>query len=293
MVRVSPHLGLVRSHLNTLFYAWPTFIGMMAAAKAFPPVLLVIRASVAMLAIALAVYVYNDISDVELDRISAAGGNPRHENRPLVTGRASMSDAKVLVVVLTVIGLGLGFLVNVQFVFLLSLFLMLGIVYSTPPVHLKERFLLKQLTIASGQAIASLAGGAAVGMISKPVVYAAVLFFTLTFGVVPINDLSDIRADRQVGRKTMPIVIGPKTTIKIAMAVVTSALLVSVLSYGWLGFNFAFPVLVGISSLLLLFSLMKISRNWNDPAYIEMIKKRVLWPVSIILQLSILVGLIS
>jgi 4-hydroxybenzoate polyprenyltransferase len=124
-------------------------------------------------------------------------------------------------------------------------------------------------------------------------VYAAALFFTLTVGVVPINDLRDIYADRRMGLKTMPVVVGPKTTIQIALAIVTSALVVSVLSYGWLGFNVAFPVLVGISSLLLAFSLVKISRNWNDPAYIEMIKKRILWPVNILMQLSILVGLIS
>ena len=265
---------------------------MIAAVKAFPPIFLVIKSTIAILAIALSVYVYNDLSDVKLDKFSSATGNRRHINRPLVTGKASKLDAKIFVLVQMFIGLGIGFLVNLQFLFLLMSYLVLGFLYSTPPANFKKRFLLKQVTIALGQAIASLAGGAAVGVISKPVIYSAALFFTLTFGVVPINDLSDIYGDQVMGRKTMPIVIGPKATINFALVVVTAALFISVFSYSWLGFNFAFPILIGIHSLVLLFSLLKISNNYNNPNYIENTKKRVLWPVCLTFQISILVGLI-
>lgn len=69
---------------------------MMAALKTFPPIILMIASSVAMLMIALSVYIYNDLTDIELDKIGAAVGDSHYINRPLVTGKASKLDAKSL-----------------------------------------------------------------------------------------------------------------------------------------------------------------------------------------------------
>lgn len=288
----SPYICLFKSRTRIGLSAWIIIIGMVAALKAFPPIFLAIKSLIAMLAIAMSVYIYNDILDIELDKISAKAGNPQHINRPLVTGRASKLDAKIFVLVQTVIGLGLSFFINFQFFFLLALYLMLGILYSTPPIHLKDRFLLKQLTVAIGQAISCLAGGAAVGVISKQVIYLAALFFTLTFGVVPITDLRDMYGDKKMGRKTLPVVMGPKATIKITVATIVVTLFVSVLGYSWLGFNFAFVILMFASLLMMLLSIFKIYKNLNNSIFIENIIRQVLRPIFLILQISILVGLI-
>lgn len=88
---------------------------------------------------ALSVYVLNDVFDIELDSISAEAGNPRHMNRPLVTGKASKSEAKIFVVVQALIGLGVSLLVNLMFFSLLTLYLALGVLYSMPPSHLGKR----------------------------------------------------------------------------------------------------------------------------------------------------------
>lgn len=290
---LSSYAWLLTSQLKTGLYAWATLVGMIAGLKALPPILLAISSLTAMLAIALSVYIYNDIMDVELDKINAEAGNPHQIKRPLVTGKASMRDAKIFVLALIFIGLSIALSVNLGFAFLLALYLGLGILYSTPPIHLKDRFLFKQLTISIGQAISSLAGGAAVGLISNPVIYAAALFFTLTFGVVPVTDLRDIYGDEKIGRKTFPIVIGPEATMKVAMVVVTATLFASVASYSWIGFNSAFLILMFASLFILLLSMINIYRNVNDVNLINNMIRRVLRPLFIILQISILIGLVS
>ncbi len=290
--KLSSYLQLGRSQLRTGTYAWATLVGMLAVLKAFPPVPLILMALTSMLATALAVYVLNDISDMELDRISAEAGNPRHMKRPLVTGKATKRDAEVFVVVLAAVGLGIGLIVNFLFFSLISLFLVLGILYSLPPSSLGRRFLLKQLTVAVGQAISSLAGGAAAGGITRPVIFSALLFFTLTFGVVPINDLRDVYGDNKVGRKTFPVVVGSKTTIKLALAITVATLLASVLSYSWAGFNTAFPLLVASALFIASLTMLSIYRRRDDPVFIEGIMRRVMRPAFFILQTGILIGLI-
>lgn len=192
----------------------------------------------------------------------------------------------------TFVGLGVSLFINLQFFLLLNLYLVLGVLYSTPPIHLKERLIFKQLTISIGQAIATLAGGSAVGLISHPVMYAAALFFTLTFGVVPVTDIRDIFGDRQMRRKTFPIAVGPKATIEFAITIVIATLFVGLASYSWIGFNFAFAVLMAASLFMLLLSIFNIYKNLNDSNFIETVITRKLRPVFILLQISILIGLI-
>ncbi|MDQ1279179.1 MAG: geranylgeranylglycerol-phosphate geranylgeranyltransferase [Thermoproteota archaeon] len=267
-------------------------VGMIAAWKTFPTLVLVFQSSIAMLMIALSVYIYNDLTDIELDRICAKIGESHYIHRPLITGKALPRDAKILILSQTVIGLCFGLSINLLFFFFLTLYLILGILYSAPKVHFKERLIFKQLIISIGQAIATLAGGSAAGFISLPVIYSAALFFILTFSVVPVTDIRDIFGDRKMGRKTFPIAIGPKATIEFAIIVVITTLCVSLAVYTWLGFNFAFAVLLAASFFMLLTSIFKIYKNLTNPNLIEIIIKRNLRPIFIILQISILIGLI-
>lgn len=291
-----PYAYLFRSALRTGtsgLYVWCAFTGMIAASKAFPPIFLAIESLIAMLAIALAVYAYNDILDIKLDKISAEIGQSHYINRPLVTGEASKLEAKIFVLAQTLVGLSIGFFINLQFLFLLVLYLALGITYSTPPIHFKQRFLLKQLVISTGFAISTLAGGAAVGAVgSIHLIYVAALFFAITFGFLPLTDLRDIYGDEKMGRKTFPIVLGPKATIKISFATTVALLLVSVLSYSWLGFNFAFLILMFAICLALSLSIFKVSKNLNNSNFIENMLNRVLQPIFLALQVSILIGLV-
>ncbi len=275
-----------------VLYAWPLLVGMIAAIKGIPNPLLAMESFVAMSAVAFAVYTYNDLKDLEEDSMNAKLGDPYHINRPLVKGTVSKRQAESFVLVMTAVGLGISLFINVEFLLLLSTYMGLGILYSTPPIHLKKRFLLKQLTIAIGGAIASLAGGAAVRVISGPVIYSATLFFILAFGVNPIVDLRDIYGDRIGGRNTLPIVLGPGRTIRIAFITMIATALISVVSYAWIGFNLYFPIIAGSAFLILTILMYHVSGNWNKQGYIEkvFIKKGLL--IFFILQISIIVGIL-
>lgn len=266
---------------------------MIAAIKAFPPATILIKSVISMFALALSVYIYNDLSDIDLDKISAKAGQSHYVNRPLVSGKASTLDAKIFVLAMASISLGIGLSVNLTFFLLLTVFSVLGILYSTRPANLKNRFILKQLVISFGQAIATLAGGAAVGAMPSQVIYASALFFALGFCASPLVDIRDMCFDEKMGRKTFPVVIGSKATAKFTGISIVVILVASVISYSWVGFNFAFVLLFSASLLVLLLSTIRIYNNLDDPNFIEGIAKRTLRPLFLILQISFLIGLLS
>ncbi|MFH0748618.1 MAG: UbiA family prenyltransferase [Candidatus Bathyarchaeota archaeon] len=289
----SPYYWLLRSELRVGFYSWFMFVGMIAGLKTLPALVLILKSLLAMFSMALSVYVYNDVSDIEADKISAEVGEIHYIHRPLVTGKATVLNAKIFILVLACIGLGIALSINLQFFALLSLYGVLGISYSTPPFNLKNRFLLKQLVIASGQAVSCLAGGAAVGIISAPVVYTTALFFTLTFCATPLLDIRDIYADKKVGRRTFPIVIGPKSTIKFTTITTLAIILISLVSYSWSGFNSAFAILFSASFFLYFYSVFYIYKNLNNPNLIEKAVRQMIRPFAIIIQISVIIGVIQ
>ena len=88
---------MTKSQLRIGLYVWATLIGMIAGIRALPSVLLMIKSITAMFTIALAVYIYNDLFDIKLDKISADAGYSHYINRPLVTGKASKLNAKIFI----------------------------------------------------------------------------------------------------------------------------------------------------------------------------------------------------
>ncbi len=75
--------------------------------------------------IASAVYIINDLKDIEVDRI-----HPLKKDRPLASGAVSRSTAVLLLVIFIVSGLVLSYLLNPVFLILLSIYLVLNIAYS-------------------------------------------------------------------------------------------------------------------------------------------------------------------
>ena len=98
-----------------------------------------------------AIYILNDISDVENDR--------KHEvkkNRPIAAGQISIPSAWVLFICLTIIGFGMAILVNF-FAFLLILsYVIINILYSR---WLKTKVLIDCFCIAAGFVLRVLVGG--------------------------------------------------------------------------------------------------------------------------------------
>lgn len=98
-----------------------------------------------------AVYVMNDISDVEKDR--------KHEvkkNRPIASGQISFFRARILLLFLTIAGLGLALLVNPESFLLILAYVVINILYSK---WLKTKVLIDCFCIAAGFVLRVLVGG--------------------------------------------------------------------------------------------------------------------------------------
>lgn len=120
-----PVLKLIRpAHwIKNLFLLIPTFFA--GSIFQVERLEIIILGIIAFSLIASAVYILNDLKDVEVDRI-----HPLKKDRPLASGAASRSTATVLLVIFTASGLLLSYLLNPVFLILLSIYLVLNIAYS-------------------------------------------------------------------------------------------------------------------------------------------------------------------
>jgi 4-hydroxybenzoate polyprenyltransferase len=170
---------------------------------------------------ALATYIYNDIADFEVDKINKT-------NRPTVAGKATEKQLRMIVLILNGTALLLAFSVGLYELYISVLFITLGFAYSHPRSNLKDKFPLKTVITAAGAALLSLLGGIAAftttttssyngsNFLSShflPVGYAALFFFSFFFILGPLGDICDLKGDREVGRRTFPIVLGIRSTI--------------------------------------------------------------------------------
>jgi 4-hydroxybenzoate polyprenyltransferase len=88
------------------------------------------------------VYVFNDIVDLEKDRL-----HPIKSKRPLPSGKLSISTASIVSILLIVSGLVGGFLLNTQFGIVALLYALINVFYT---YKLKEVVILDVMTIAAG-----------------------------------------------------------------------------------------------------------------------------------------------
>lgn len=103
-----------------------------------------------------AVYVINDIVDVEEDR-----HHPKKSRRPLASGSVPVSSAVVLSLLLGLMGLGLAYLASPTVVVIVIGYLLMNIAYS---MRLKHVVILDVFIIATGFMLRILAGTLGVGI---------------------------------------------------------------------------------------------------------------------------------
>lgn len=106
--------------------------------------------------IASAVYIYNDLQDLEEDR-----NHPKKTHRPLAKGDVSISFAWLMLVLCLLIGLPLGYAISTPLLVILSIYLLINLLYN----HWLRRVLFCDvLCIASGFMLRILAGTFGIGL---------------------------------------------------------------------------------------------------------------------------------
>ncbi|MBV9178947.1 MAG: UbiA family prenyltransferase [Nitrososphaeraceae archaeon] len=228
-----------KARSNVYIFAFATLISLILGSHGFANVNPIVASSVVIASyfMALATYIYNDVTDFELDKINKT-------NRPSVTGKATEKQLVIIVSVLNAIALLLVFFINFYALFISIIFIALGIAYSHPKLNLKDKFPLKTVVTAAGAGLLSFLGGTAslvttngnyydnnlYSLMPLPITtYAALFFFAFFFILGPLGDIGDLEGDRAVGRRTFPIVIGIRSTMLVMISIPVTIMLMTML----------------------------------------------------------------
>jgi geranylgeranylglycerol-phosphate geranylgeranyltransferase len=230
----------------------------------------------------LATYVYNDLTDFDVDKINRT-------KRPSVAGKATKKQLIITICVMFTIGLGLTASINFYTFGVSMIFTVLAIIYSHPKFKLKNKFALKTVITASGAGLLSLIGGMAMVNTSLPIVYSAFAFFVFYFVLSPLGDIADIIGDRAVGRRTFPIVLGMKPTLIIMLSVPIMIIILIGLSFDALQINIigAFSVIGTAAAVFAV--ILKMSKKLNDVHYVKSLRPKMRY-LNILMQISMLLA---
>jgi geranylgeranylglycerol-phosphate geranylgeranyltransferase len=268
-------------------------------------------------------YVLNDLFDADLDRINGK------TNRPIPSGKVSKRHALLFVLVTNVIGLSVPVFSNNQLgIVLASVIALIGILYSLPKISLKDKYIIKTCAIGIAMASSLLLGASNYlhvdfgtdvgnahrltfshmeGLMLYPA-YAAIILFLMVFVTSPLNDLGDIRGDREAGRRTIPIVIGKVNTVRLSLLITIGIafsswmLHANLISYGEsdgtglydniIAIPIALPLAVSGTCFLIIFHLLNVLKQMEDQNYIRESVSKKSMPLHLLLQFSLVIGIL-
>lgn len=258
---------------------------LLANVSEIPDFSILSRLLVSVYMIALATYLYNDLTDFKIDRINKRNTAYSEERLQYYTTFFS-------VIGFFSISILLAFSIN----FLTGLgslaFCGLGIAYSHPKIHLKDRFVIKTAVTGIGGFIASLMGSFAAESFSLLVIASSVIVFLFYFVNGPLNDIRDIRGDKQGGRSTIPIVLGVNKSFAIIMLTIASIGMVVLLSHIFLGVHLV-GMIIGIAICgYVMRRIVQLSKNYDDKTQMNNVRTLVRNSI-LFVQLSLWVGLLA
>ena len=230
----------------------------------------------------LATYVYNDLTDLDVDRINKT-------NRPSVTGKATKNQLIVTVWVMFAIGLSLTASINFYTFLISTIFTALGIFYSHPKFNLKDKFPLKTIITATGAGLLSLLGGISVMNMSLSIVCISLSFFMFYFVLSPLGDIGDINGDRVVGRRTFPIVLGLKQTLLLMLSVPVLIMILAGLIYHALDINPVGFFTIIVTCIATIAAIFKLSKRLSDVNAIKSFRPKMRY-LNVLMQISMLLA---
>jgi 4-hydroxybenzoate polyprenyltransferase len=293
---VASYLQCARSRLIVLFvYTWPALISFLMASRSFPQATLLnaLKLMFTVTMMGFGVYFYNDLTDINDDLKNLELGNPTPASRPFGSGEISGERLKQFVLFSSIASLLVAYSISLNVLGLTLAYLILGFLYSTEPIQLKKRYLMKQLIIAVGTLIVVLVGAYTAGGFATPILYMMVLHFIICMGLNPLLDIRDVRGDRMMGVKSIPVIWGPEMTIRLYFASIIIIGGATLVGYSSMGFNLAMPLLVLMIVGAWIYVSLPLLRRWDDPVFLNYLAFKRILPFYLVLQLVPLVGLIN
>ena len=201
---------------NVLVFAAPGAAGVLDDVDALVPTLVVF---VALSLVASGTYFWNDVVDVEADRL-----HPTKCRRPIAAGELSLALAKVIGTLSVIVGLGLAFLADWRSGVAVSIYLLVTVSYSA---GLKKIAVVDLMAVASGFVIRAVAGA-----VAADVPMSTWFLLCTSFGSLFIvtgkryAELREMGADASITRSTLG-----QYTVEYLRSILTVAIGATLVSY--------------------------------------------------------------
>ncbi|MDE1818387.1 MAG: UbiA prenyltransferase family protein [Thaumarchaeota archaeon] len=248
-----------------------------------PDLFVLARLSLSVYFLALATYLYNDLTDYDVDEV-----NNRHTAS---SKRSSYLQTLYHTIGFFAVSILLAFSINVQTGFISLGFLALAILYSHPKTHLKDRFVLKTVTTAAGGSLAALMGCFASDAFSYLGIISSLISFMFWFTLGPLGDVSDINGDKANGRRTFPIVLGVDNTFRIMHIVVISIISLIVAIYCLHNINTLGLILSISACLFVSYTIIRVSKNYQEKKIIKQTRTTLRYSLFLI-QIMFVLGFV-
>ena len=214
------------------------------------PLLQTILSAVSVFFIGIGSFAINDVLDYKTDKKN------RRTDRPLVSGGISMQAAKRITWLSFIIGLFFSMFITPACTAIAVIFSLVAIAYS---YFLKKVMLAGNIFVAFSMAVSFIFGNYIVSSeINSAVLLLAAMAFLTGIGREVIKSIQDMVGDKKYGRRTLPIVVGKKTSKYFAALCILAAVLVSPAPFLVLPkfqYDFFYLVPVAITDILLIKSM--------------------------------------
>jgi len=234
-------------------------------------------------------YVLNDLIDANLDKANG-------KRRPIPSGQVSIKQAWAFVMLTNGIGIILAAITfNTASLLIALIIAAIGLMYSAPKISLKDKFIVKTLAIAFALVLCGIMGASTTfgSHTSKDdlvlPIYASLMLGMMVFITSPINDLGDIAGDKLAGRRTIPIVIGGKNTVKAAILLTILMVVISWSLYETSEIGLITTMLVSCVSAFTCVNMTRILNKLDNLEFVRKQHKKSL-PLHVMLQLALIAG---
>ncbi|MDE1813402.1 MAG: UbiA prenyltransferase family protein [Thaumarchaeota archaeon] len=246
-----------------------------------PDFFVLIRLAISVYFLALATYLYNDLTDYDVDEV-----NNRHT---VSSKRPYYLQILYHTIGFFAVSILLAFSINMQTGLLSLSFLTLAILYSHKKTHLKNRFVWKTAVTAAGGSIVALMGCAATNSFSYLGIISSLISFMFWFTLGPLGDVSDINGDRANGRRTFPIVLGVNNTFRLMHFVIVSIMLLISMMYYLNEINMSGLILSIGACLFVSYTITRVSKNYHEKKIIKQTRTTLRYSLFLI-QIMFLLG---
>lgn len=186
---------------------------------------LLLNALIAFIAFSLtasSIYIFNDIKDVEEDKV-----HPSKKNRPIAAGKIPVKNALIVMIILLCFGLGIATSLNITFLYILLGYFGMNILYS---LKLKHIAIIDIIIISIGFVLRIFSGSVVVGVITTE--WIIIMTFLLSMFLALAKRRDDVLLSTDSENKTRKNIDGYNLVfIDSSMMIMASIVIVAYILY--------------------------------------------------------------